>query len=325
MSLETLLAVLSDGQFHSGDDLGRVLGVSRTAVWKQLKKVQDLGLAVQSVKGKGYCISGGLDLLCEQTVRQHLSPQARSLIADLELAGVVDSTNTVAMTKAVAGASGYVCSAEQQTAGRGRRGRSWVSPYGSSLYLSVVWEFAGGASALEGLSLAVGVAVVAALEKVGVADARLKWPNDVLHQQRKLSGVLLEMVGDAEGPCRVVVGVGLNVAMATAPATVIDQPWVDVSSITDVPVTRSRLLALVLNELMPLLADFEQHGFAAYRQRWQALDAYAGQQVAVQLGDDVVVGTAAGVDASGAVIVDTVAGQRLFHGGELSLRRIERE
>ena len=323
MSLETLLSVLSDGRFHSGDDLGKVLGVSRTAVWKQLKKVEDLGLPLESVKGKGYCITGGLDLLCADTVREYLSPQSQSLITELELTGVVDSTNNLAMAKALAGVSGYVCSAEQQTAGRGRRGRHWASPYGGSLYLSAVWEFTEGAAALEGLSLAVGVAVVDALQQVGIADTRLKWPNDVLHGGCKLSGVLLEMAGDAAGPCQVVVGIGLNVAMAEAPVQAIDQPWVDVKSITRSPVNRSRLLALLLNELMPLLAGFERQGFAAYRQRWQALDAYIGCDVVLQLGQEVVVGTAEGVDSSGAIIVATAAGQRRFHGGEVSLRRVE--
>jgi BirA family biotin operon repressor/biotin-[acetyl-CoA-carboxylase] ligase len=320
MPLQTLLSLLSDGQFHSGDELGARLGVSRTAVWKQLKKVQELGLPLQSIKGKGYCIDGGLDLLNEKLIRQHLDPEVRALITALDVEGVVDSTNALAMAKTGAGANGYVCTAEQQTAGRGRRGRRWHSPYASNLYLSVVWEFVGGAASLEGLSLAVGVAVVDALQQAGVVGARLKWPNDVLHESRKMSGVLLEMVGDAAGPCQVVVGVGLNVAMNPVAAKMIDQPWVDLQSVSELALSRSHILALLLNQLMPLLAGFERKGFASYRERWQQLDAYADREVALTLGQDVVVGWARGVDLNGALIVQTAAGPRTFNGGEVSLR-----
>ncbi|MEE8058630.1 MAG: bifunctional biotin--[acetyl-CoA-carboxylase] ligase/biotin operon repressor BirA [Pseudomonadales bacterium] len=324
MSLEALLAVLADGQFHSGDDLGQVLGVSRTAVWKQLKKVQELGLSLDSIKGKGYCIHGGLDLLSAEAIEANLSVEAKTLIADVELVDIIDSTNTLAMSKAVSGGhKGYVCSAERQTAGRGRRGRSWASPYGSNLYFSVVWEFTSGVAALEGLSLAVGVAVVDALQKVGVSGVQLKWPNDVLHNGRKLAGVLLEMVGDAAGPCQVAVGIGLNVNMSVESAGSIDQSWVDMKSISRQDVSRSELLALLLNELMPMLAGFERQGFAAYRDCWQQLDAYAGQEVFVKLGQDVVVGRAAGVDAAGAILIETASGQRKFNGGEVSLRVVE--
>jgi BirA family biotin operon repressor/biotin-[acetyl-CoA-carboxylase] ligase len=318
MSLDTLLSVLADGQFHSGDDLGELLGVSRTAVWKQLKKVEELGLSLQSIKGKGYCIEGGLDLLSEKAVKQSLSNEADQLIANMEFLTVVDSTSVIAMRQAMQGVSAYVCSAEQQTAGRGRRGRVWNSPYASNIYLSMVWEFAGGAVALEGLSLAVGVVLVDALSEAGVEGVELKWPNDILYKGRKLAGILLEISGDAAGPCSVVVGIGLNVAMP--PDTSIDQPWTDIKTIQPAAADRNRLLALMLNRLMPLLADFEQFRFVAYRDRWQALDAYKGREVAVSLGPELILGTAVGVDDSGALLLDTEVGRRSFNGGEVSLR-----
>ncbi|MBL4657897.1 MAG: bifunctional biotin--[acetyl-CoA-carboxylase] ligase/biotin operon repressor BirA [Flavobacteriales bacterium] len=320
MSIEALLKILADGQFHSGEELGDVLGVSRTAIWKQVKKTNDLGLPLESVRGRGYRLVGGLDLLSERTIRDGLYPQVAALISELNVEGVVDSTNTLAMSKAGPGVCGYVCTAEQQIAGRGRRGRQWLSPYAGSICLSIVWEFTGGVTSLEGLSLAVGVAMVDALTKVGVEDAQLKWPNDVLHSGKKLSGVLLEISGDAQGPCRVVVGVGVNVSTPGNRMTQVDQPWIDVESITKVPVTRNHLMVLMLNELMPLLSTFEARGFAGYRERWQRLDAYAGHQVSITLGKDVVVGKACGVDALGAVIIETEAGKQIFNGGEVSLR-----
>jgi len=322
MSLESLLVSLSDGKFHSGDELGRALGVSRTAIWKQLKKVGELGIPMTSVKGKGYCIDGGLDLLVEEDVRAHLSAEARELVAQIEVMGVVDSTNVRAMEKAQLGKKGYVCTAEQQTAGKGRRGRKWASPYGSNLYLSVLWEFDGGASSLEGLSLAVGVAVVDALAKAGVDDVQLKWPNDVLYQRRKMAGVLLEVTGDAEGPCQVVIGIGLNVKMPESASTSIDQPWVDVTSITEGDSRRSLLLALLLNELMPLLERFGAQGFGAFRQRWQDLDVYSGQEVVLKYGQETIHGVAESVDDTGAILLRTAEGLRSFNGGEVSLRPV---
>ena len=319
MSMEVLLTVLADGQFHSGDELGEMLGVSRTAVWKQLKKVEELGLPLQSVKGKGYCIDGGVDLLSQQAIEQSLSEQAAELITALDLRTVIDSTNDMAMQHTTQG-SGYVCTAEQQTAGKGRRGKPWVSPYGANLYVSAVWEFSGGAAALEGLSLAVGVAVVEALAQAGVVGATLKWPNDVLYESRKLAGILLEMSGDAAGPCQVVVGIGLNVSMPAG--SVIDQPWIDVKTINADAAQRNQLLALLLNALMPLLAEYEQKGFSAYRDRWQSLDAFVGKEVVVMLGQQAVVGTASGVDLSGAIVLQTASGKQSFSGGEVSLRRV---
>jgi BirA family biotin operon repressor/biotin-[acetyl-CoA-carboxylase] ligase len=318
MSLQILLSVLADGEFHSGDELGSMLGVSRTAIWKQLQKIQELDLPLESTKGKGYCIPGGLDLLSLAPIQSALSAQAKSLISDIDIQGVIGSTSAMAMTRAATGAKGYVCTAEQQIAGRGRRGRTWVSPYASNLYASVIWEFAGGASALDGLSLAVGVAVVEALDKAGVNGARLKWPNDVLYNEHKLAGILLEMTGDASGPCQVVVGIGLNVNMPSSPG--IDQPWTDVKSINSNAAKRNNLLALLLNELMPLLAGFEPGGFSAYRDQWQALDVYAGREVVMMLGDDMVLGLADGVDATGAMLLKTDSGMRRFNGGEVSLR-----
>ncbi|MEH6559725.1 MAG: bifunctional biotin--[acetyl-CoA-carboxylase] ligase/biotin operon repressor BirA [Oceanicoccus sp.] len=315
---KTLLSTLSDGQFHSGDVLGDQFGVSRTAIWKQLKKVEDLGIPLESVKGKGYRIPGGLDLIDGGVIRESLLPQVSELVSGLDVRDVVDSTNVIALNQAMAGACGYVCTAEQQTAGKGRRGKAWASPYASNLYMSVVWEFVEGAAALEGLSLAVGVAVVEALNRAGVNGVQLKWPNDVLCQGRKLAGILLEVAGDLAGPCRVVVGIGLNVNMPSAAD--IDQPWIDIKEINRDAANRNQLLALILNELIPLLSDFERQGFSSYRDRWLALDAYAGREVAMLLGDESVIGRAVGVDKSGAVLVETSSGVRTFSGGEVSLR-----
>jgi BirA family biotin operon repressor/biotin-[acetyl-CoA-carboxylase] ligase len=317
-----LLPLLADGEFRSGQDLADALGVSRTAVWKQLKKLGELGLQIESVKGRGYRIPGGIELLDDTKIRSCLQPEAAGLLSALEILETVGSTNAEAMHMAEQGAAaGLVCTAEQQTAGRGRRGRQWVSPFASNLYLSLVWEFNQGAAALEGLSLAVGVAMARALAACGIGPVQLKWPNDVLFEGSKLGGILLEMTGDAAGACQVVVGVGLNVSMPQDSAATIDQPWTDIDTITgrEHP-GRNALLAAMLNELLPLVAGFEGQGFANWRQDWQALDAFCGASVVLNTGGAQVAGVARGVDERGALQLETTTGVQSVYGGEISMR-----
>jgi BirA family transcriptional regulator, biotin operon repressor / biotin---[acetyl-CoA-carboxylase] ligase len=326
MSNTTLLPLLADGEFHSGQELADVIGVSRTAVWKQVNRLAtESGIEIESVKGKGYRIPGGLDLLDANVVRAALVERSRALLTRLDILDTVDSTNTeVTRWLGHSGSSGLVCCAEQQTAGRGRRGRQWVSPYAGNLYLSLLWEFNQGAAALEGLSLAVGVAVARALRACEVPAVQLKWPNDVLYDRAKLGGILLEMSGDAAGSCRVVIGIGLNVAMPQSAAGAIDQAWTDIRSIcAQSPPSRNRLLAALLDELLPLAADFEQHGFARWRDEWLALDAFAGTSVVLHTGSGQLAGVARGVDERGALRLETTTGVQAVYGGEISLRRAQ--
>lgn len=323
MSKSALLPLLADGEFRSGQELADVLGVSRTAVWKQVNRLAvESGIEVESVRGKGYRIPGGIDLLSLDEVTAALRARPRSLLSRLDILDSVDSTNAEVLRWAQERCvSGMVCTAEQQTAGRGRRGRQWVSPYASNLYLSLLWEFSEGAAALEGLSLAVGVAVARALKACDTPPVQLKWPNDVLYGGRKLGGILLEMSGDAAGSCQVVIGVGLNVAMPETAASAIDQAWTDIRSISaGKSPGRNRLLAELLNELLPLVADFEQRGFGHWRDEWMALDAFAGVPVVLHTGAGELAGVARGVDGRGALQLETTTGMQSVYGGEISLR-----
>lgn len=323
MSKSMLLPLLANGEFRSGQDLADILGVSRTAVWKQVSRLaSESGLEIETVKGKGYRIPGGIDLLDAEQVIADLAPGAGALIGEFALLDSIDSTNAEVLRRVEQGCSpGLVCTAEQQSAGRGRRGRHWVSPYASNLYTSVLWEFSQGAAALEGLSLAVGVAVARALQACSVPQVQLKWPNDVLYQGAKLGGILLEMSGDAAGACRVVVGVGLNVSMPEAAAGEIDQAWTDIDTITKKQHPgRNRLLSAMLSELLPMMAEFEQLGFGHWREEWQSLDAFADSPVVLTAGDKQLGGTARGVDERGALQLETVSGVQSIYGGEISLR-----
>lgn len=325
-TLSRLLQTLSDGDYHSGDELGQLLGVSRAAVWKQLQKLGELGVELDSVRGKGYRLEGGLELLDREQLWDSVSDQTRARLSELEVLSVIDSTNSQAMRKAAQGQGGYVCLAEQQTAGRGRRGRSWISPFGRNLYLSLSWSFEGGASQLEGLSLAVGAAMCQVLECEGLRSVGLKWPNDLLWEQRKLAGVLLEMTGDPAGACQVVVGVGLNLAMPGTAAQGIEQPWVDLATACaseSCPVPgRNALAVKILDALVSLLSDYHRGGFSDWREHWLARDAFAGRRVVISSGSRAQEGVARGVDVSGALVLDQDGEQVLCHGGELSMRAV---
>lgn len=326
LPLQALLAVLADGHFHSGKELGGALGVSRAAVWKHLQKLESLGIRLLSVKGKGYCLEGGLELLSAASIIAGLGSRALPLLARLDIHPVIDSTNAKTLRDGVAYGSGYVCLAEFQTAGRGRRGRTWVSPFGNNIYLSLLWAFDGGAVQLEGLSLAVGVVIADVLSALGVEDISLKWPNDILWRGRKLAGVLLEMTGDPAGACQVVIGIGLNVLMPVDAADSIDQPWADIRSILaalDLPAEnfgRNQLVAALLAELFPLLNSYQAERFASYRARWEQLNAYADEIVEVRMANSMVSGKMLGVNEAGALRLQTATGEQLFYGGEISLR-----
>ncbi len=324
--LSQLLQTLSDGHYHSGDELGKLLGVSRAAVWKQLQKLGELGVELQSVRGRGYRLDGGLELLDRERMWASLSDTTRAQLSELEVLSVIDSTNSRAMRRAAQGQSGYLCLAEQQTAGRGRRGRTWISPFGRNLYLSLSWSFEGGAAQLEGLSLAVGVAICQVLEAQGLDSVGLKWPNDLLWRQRKLAGVLLEMTGDPAGVCQVVVGVGLNLTMPPASAGAIEQPWVDLEEACSVEgcprPNRTVLAAQLVDSLVALLSTYHRDGFALWRGPWLKRDAFVGRRVVVSSGARVQEGVARGVDSSGALELDQDGERVVCHGGELSMRAV---
>lgn len=319
--MDKLLQILSDGEYHSGEELGKLLSISRAAIWKQMQKVEALGLPVESKKGLGYRIAGGLDLLVHDTLCKQLSPKAKSLLKQLEIQSTVVSTNELAKQRAEEeNASGLVIVAEQQTNGRGRRGRQWVSPYGCNLYLSLVWGFDGGVSALEGLSLAVGVAVQKAVIRIGAQALELKWPNDLLWQKRKVGGILLEVIGDPAGFCQVIIGVGLNVDMPEDHAADIDQGWANLVELVPGDIAKNELAGFVVDELLLLLSDYHELGFKYYRDEWHQYDAYADEAVTLSLMGKVVEGIARGVDNTGALRLEIAGDIKVFSGGEVSLR-----
>lgn len=320
--LMLILQLLADGQFHSGEELGGLIGVSRSAVWKHLQKMEEIGVKVSSIKGRGYCISGGLDLLDQVKIRAEL---CTSLALELSVFTQIDSTNSFLMRKEARAMQ--VCLAEFQSDGRGRRGRRWISPFAKNIYCSIGWGFESGVAALEGLSLAIGLAVVRTLRRHGVSGLELKWPNDVLYGDQKLAGILIEMTGDPAGYCEVVIGLGVNISMINQDVELIDQPWVDLHSILLAQglslISRNQLAAMLIDELVSLLANYSQSGFSVYWDEWQSYNAYKGKLVELTNGSVIHQGVCMGVTTKGALIIETASGEEIFHGGEVSLRRMK--
>lgn len=317
--MQRLLSLLADGQYRSGNSLAAILDISSSALRKELDKLSALGIAIQSSRGRGYRINGGLDLLDEQFIANELS----SLNYDrIDVLDSVDSTNRVAQTRMSDGCRKVLVAAEYQGQGRGRRGRQWVSPFAANLYLSLGCQFKGGAAALQGLSLAVGLAVQQALSSLAVTGVQLKWPNDLLLEKRKLGGVLIELAGDLTGECSAVIGVGINVKMPDSVNSSIDQEWSDLGNYMSGTLTRSQLLIEIVRSLTQLLNEFETKGFSAYAQQWQAVHAFQDYPVRLLMGHAEVEGICRGVDAQGEVLVEVEGKLNRYSAGEISLRGV---
>ena len=269
---------LADGRFHSGEEVARDLGRSRATLSEALKRVPDLGVEIFSVRGRGYRLAEPIEFLDAAAIGKRIAGTG----VRLEIVDEIDSTSTRLLEMAAAGApSGTCLAAEWQSAGRGRRGRSWVSALGGSLTFSLLWRFERGAGHLAGLSLAVGVAVARALSARGVERVQVKWPNDVVVDFRKLAGILVETSGEMQGPSVAVIGVGVNFRLGETVLERIDQPVIDVAHCAPQPPSRSALLGEMLAHLAPALGDFESRGFGGVRDAWRALHAFQGRRVRV--------------------------------------------
>jgi BirA family biotin operon repressor/biotin-[acetyl-CoA-carboxylase] ligase len=313
-----LLSILADNEFHSGEALGKKLGISRAAISKHIKVLSSLGLDIYSVTGKGYCLAQPLTLLNLDKIRDQVDS---SHAADIEVLNVIGSTNQYLKDISIDINNGYTCLAEAQTAGRGRHGRKWISPYAGSLYLSMHWSFTGGYSALGGLSLAVGVAIVDALNSCGVHGIQLKWPNDIYAQGKKLAGILIEAEGQIGSSCQTIIGVGLNIALPTN-VEEIGQPWIDLAQLIEPLINRNVLAGTLINELNKTLTLFENSGLEPFISKWRALDVYANQAVKLIIGKQSITGISRGIDLTGAILLETEQGVKAYHGGEISVRLI---
>ena len=315
-----ILRLLTDGKFHSGETIANHFNVSRATVWNAIQNAEALGVEVFSVRGRGYKLPKALTLMDEQTILKAIGEQRAWF--KLEVHDHLESTNSYLMKKASAGEAHATCVvANLQTKGRGRRGRSWQAGLGASLTFSLLWRFQCGASALSGLSLAVGVALIRALHNVGISQAQLKWPNDVLIGSEKLAGILIELQCDMEGPSAAVIGMGINLNLPDSLKKNIDQPATDLASAATQTINPNELLGLLLKNLAEVLSGFEQHGFATLREEWTKHHAYHQQAVRMLHPDGrETLGEVIDVAVDGILLVKTAQGDLRFSSGEISLR-----
>jgi len=326
-----LLGLLCDGSLHSGAQLAAALGVSRAAVWKLVGELRAAGVAIDSLSRRGYRLSAPVELLDAARMRAHACEQGRRLPDELEVHFLIDSTNDhlYAAPPPAPGAA-RVAFAELQSAGRGRRGRRWIAPFGSGLTFSISWTFAETPADLPALGLALGVAIAKVLSGLGAQRLSLKWPNDLLHDGRKLGGLLTQLRQESGGAATVVAGLGLNLALPDAARNAIeavnssDHPALavaDLAGATPQGVPSRNLIAsrLVLG-LEDALREFATVGFTGFAQEWAALDALRGAPVRVHQGSERFEGTARGTDRDGALLVESAGRVLRVFSGDVSVR-----
>lgn len=318
VSQRQLLNALAAGEFQSGQILADMLGLSRTAVANHIKQLQQLGLDIYKVKGRGYCLSEPFTLLDAAKINQ-LRPSG---CADILVQHITDSTNSQLMQKVQDGLvtqPGYTLVAEAQTAGRGRRGRTWYSPFAASLYFSMYWRLEQGIQAAMGLSLVVAIAIARMLKQQYQVEAKVKWPNDVYVDGKKLCGILVELAGQAHAGCDVIIGIGMNIRLPQQALDNIDQQYIDLAGACQAGIDRNLLVAMLQQQLSGLLTEFSSKGFSGFVEEFDQYNQYYNQEVKL-IGNNEIKGICLGVDQQGALLIKNTEGVQAYFGGELSLR-----
>ena len=312
----TLVSILADGEFHSGEQLGERLGMSRAAINKNIKTLRDWGVDVFTVPGKGYSLPEPIQLLNEEQI------VAQVQTGKVAVLPVIDSTNQYLLDRISELRSGDACVAEYQQAGRGRRGRKWFSPFGANLYLSMYWRLEQGPAAAIGLSLVIGIIMAEVLQELGAENVRVKWPNDLYLGDRKLAGILVELTGKTGDAAQIVIGAGINLSMRRAESDVINQGWVNLQE-AGVVIDRNTLAVRLINALRSALQSFEQEGLSPWLSRWKKLDNFINRPVKLIIGEREIFGISRGIDAQGALLLEQDGVINPWMGGEISLRSAE--
>ena len=319
-----ILNALNQGGFVSGQALGEKLGISRAAVSKHIKTLQEMGLDIFKVTGKGYCLNSQVGLLNKTQIDQHYKALGANT-ADVEVHPIIDSTNSELMRRIQAKTaleSGTVIVAEMQQAGRGRRGRVWQSPFGANLYYSYFWRLDDGLQAAMGVSIAVGLAVYDAIKALYQIDVELKWPNDIYINKQKLAGVLVELDGQPQGPCQLVIGIGINLQMPDSFSQHIDQAWTDLNQHTQ-QLDKNQLVASLTHHLEQRLVQYRQTGLQNMYEQWNSLNAFAGDYVELNTGHRSWRGICEGIDPQGGIRIRQDGEVKSYYGGEVSLRKAQ--
>lgn len=321
----TLIETLADGEFHSGQQLAERLQVSRSAIHKRIDSLDKLNLDIFRVHGRGYKLSEPLELLNKDKLRVALEDSF--LQAPLTLCRITGSTNDdlrqqlqLAQQNNTTLEPGTSVIAEMQTAGRGRRGKAWLSPFGANLYLSMYWPLTQGLNGALGLSVAIGVSLAQMLQRQGIAGVSVKWPNDVYVQGSKIAGILIELEGQPAGEGHALIGIGLNLKMPDRHKSEIEQAFTDVQSHINKPLRRHDWAAYLINSCREALLNYDANGLQGLIREWRELDHFYMQPVRLLLGQHEQQGIAEGIDENGALLVRQEGKLKSYFGGEISLR-----
>ena len=311
----TLISILSDGEFHSGEHLGEQLGMSRAAINKHIQTLRDWGVDVFTVPGKGYSLPDPIQLLDEKLIKSQIDTGSIAVLP------VIDSTNQYLLERLDTLQSGDACIAEYQQAGRGRRGRQWFSPFGANLYLSMYWRLEQGPAAAVGLSLVIGIVMAEVLQELGAENVRVKWPNDLYLNDRKLAGILVELTGKTGDAAQIVIGAGINLAMRNVASDVINQSWINLQE-AGINIDRNALAIKIIKELRKALQLFEDEGLVPFLPRWESLDNFINRQVKLIIGDREIHGISRGINEQGGLLLEQDGVIKPWVGGEISLRGV---
>ncbi len=318
-----LFARLADGKFHSGEELARSLGVTRSAVWKAAGELRERGATLHAVRNRGYRIPQRSDPLDAAKIRERLAREVRERVVSIENTWSIASTNSALLERAnPQSGQSEVLLAEYQSAGRGRRGRAWLAPPGGAVCLSLSWTFREVPRDLGALGLVIGVCALRALHEHGLAGASLKWPNDVLIGEKKLGGVLIELRAESTGPACVVIGIGLNVCLGATLLQRIAESGTAATDLASVGISASRnaVAASLISACIHGLSGFEREGLKPFIEEWRTADALRGRAVNVSAAAGNARGIARGIDVHGALVVETPQGVRRFISGDVTVR-----
>lgn len=326
-----ILLLIADGHYHSGQKLADHLSTSRAALNKRIAKINQFlqestgnTYAIQSTTGRGYCFNQPFDGLSIESIQNQLN-----FAANIEFYPVIDSTNNYLINKKNQFNQFEICLAELQTAGRGRstqaRQKSWFSPFGNNIYCSISWQYSGNQNGLLGLSLVAGITVAQTLSDLGCSGVELKWPNDIYINNKKVAGILTEIIGEPNGYCKIILGFGLNVFNKYNPAQLaeinqsINQPWTCLSEHVNTQLCRNQLISALLNKFKHNYDDFIANGLALFIDKWQKYDILRNKFISINIAGKIKTGQALGIDNQGALLVDIDGQKQIFHSGEVSV------
>lgn len=314
--LAKLTAILGDGEFHDGNALGESLQMTRSAVWKMIKKLERYDVQITSVKGKGYALSEPLILLDADAIRKQLRDKKCQLTVLESVGSTNDYLKALRKSKDI-----HFCAAEQQTAGKGRFNRAWYSPFGRNIYLSCLYPFQKDISELAGMSLVVSLAIVHALKQAGLQEnVFVKWPNDIVCGGKKIAGTLIELSAESHGASHAVIGIGLNVNMLNDERGKISQAWTSMRRELETYFDRNLICAALINAMRDYLQRFEREGFGAFVKEWKSEEILTGKTVALKTVGATITGKVTGINAQGNLLMKLPDGEvRAFSSGDTSI------